>query len=535
MKDQTVPQVKEVALWCRVSSKEQEDTGYSLPAQEKLLKQYAENKSFSKVKVFSVSESAGGKKQREQFQQMLKYVEEHRLTVIVCEKIDRLTRNLKDAVQVNEWIDADPQREVHFVKEGCVITRDSKSNEKFIWTIKVGVAEFYVNNLREEVKKGQAGKLDAGWLPTSPPVGYLTIGEHGHRVHVIDPDKAPFVKKMFELYATGNYSLLLLTNTIYTEGLLNANGHKIVKSRVHILLQEKFYVGINVWKGKEYPGKQETFISRELFDKVQSLLKRKNPPKYAKHSYLFKGLICCDKCGKTITWENQKSHLYGHCTNAKVCQAKNWITEPELEQQIIDALTPLKVKNQRVLGWIRKALHEQHKEEIEYHQAGVEELNNRAATLDKRLDKLYVDKLDGKISDEQYNRILANTKKEKDEIIQSLKQHSHAKERYIELGVNLFDLAQGSQTLFEKAKKKPERRQELIRLVFDELKLRDHTLLFSYSKAFQILLDAVQMTNCSEMTDRVVKPGEIFEPVKRIDDRYKKDASFGMRPTLLPD
>ncbi|MEK6839786.1 MAG: recombinase family protein, partial [Nanoarchaeota archaeon] len=61
-----LPKLKAV-LYCRVSSKEQEETGYSLPAQEKLLKDYAERKSFAIAKVFSVAESASGAKQRKVF------------------------------------------------------------------------------------------------------------------------------------------------------------------------------------------------------------------------------------------------------------------------------------------------------------------------------------------------------------------------------------------------------------------------------------------------------------------------------------
>ena len=85
-------------LLCRVSSKEQEESGYSLPAQEKLLKEYSQKKDFKLMKVFSISESASGKKQREIFDSMMKYTKKHQVKVLVCEKADRLTRNFKDMV-----------------------------------------------------------------------------------------------------------------------------------------------------------------------------------------------------------------------------------------------------------------------------------------------------------------------------------------------------------------------------------------------------------------------------------------------------
>jgi len=94
-------------LLCRVSSKEQEETGYSLPAQEKLLKNYAEKKDFRIAKIFSISESASGKKQREIFNQMMKFTQKFSIKIVICEKVDRLTRNFKDAVAIDEWLEKD--------------------------------------------------------------------------------------------------------------------------------------------------------------------------------------------------------------------------------------------------------------------------------------------------------------------------------------------------------------------------------------------------------------------------------------------
>ncbi len=96
-------------LFARVSSREQEETGYSLPSQEKLLKDYAERKDFKISKKFSISESASGKYQRKSFDEMLDYVKKNDIKIIVCEKVDRLTRNLRDAVLINDWINSSPE------------------------------------------------------------------------------------------------------------------------------------------------------------------------------------------------------------------------------------------------------------------------------------------------------------------------------------------------------------------------------------------------------------------------------------------
>ncbi|PIS22445.1 recombinase family protein, partial [candidate division WWE3 bacterium CG08_land_8_20_14_0_20_41_10] len=276
-------------LFARVSSREQEETGYSLPAQEKLLKEYAERKDFRITKIFSISESASGKTQREIFNVMMDYLKKNNIKIIICEKTDRITRNLKDAVLINDWLNEDEARQVHLVKDSLVLHKNSRSQEKLNWNIRIVFAQNYIDNLSEEVKKGQIEKIRQGWLPTKPPLGYKTTGEKGHKIHIIDEEKAPLVREMFELYATGNYSIKKLVRVIYEEGLRTRRGNKLCKSRLGELLSDPFYYGGIRWNNEIYQGKQEPLISKELFDRVQDILRRKTTPKYKKHFPLFRG------------------------------------------------------------------------------------------------------------------------------------------------------------------------------------------------------------------------------------------------------
>lgn len=166
-------------LFCRVSSKEQEETGYSLPAQEKLLTEYSEKKDFKIDKIFSISESASGKTQRKFFDEMLAYVRKNNIKNIICEKVDRLTRNLKDAVEINDWIAEDSERQVHLVKDSLILHKESRSQEKLNWNVRLIFAQNYIDNLSEEVKKGQKEKIAQGWIPCRAKLGYKTVGEKG--------------------------------------------------------------------------------------------------------------------------------------------------------------------------------------------------------------------------------------------------------------------------------------------------------------------------------------------------------------------
>ena len=521
-------------LLCRVSSKEQEETGYSLPAQEKLLKEYAAKQGYDVSRVFSISESAGGKKQREIFNGMMAYVNKEDIKLLIIEKVDRLTRNFKDAVMVDEWLDEDEERQVHFVKDNLILHRNSRSQEKLNWAIRIVFAKNYIDNLSEEVKKGQKEKIAQGWLPTRPPYGYKTIGEKGHKIHIPDEEKVPFVKKMFELYATGNYSIKRLTNMLYEAGMRSHSGNKIFKSRIHEYLSDPFYIGKNRWNDQLSPGNQETFIDPEVFAKVQLTLKSKTTPKYRKHSYLFQGLIHCAECSGLITWESAKGHIYGHCNHYRGCTQSVWFKEPDIERQILVAFNQLQIKNTRIVEWIRKAIKDSHKDETEYYSASVAELNRRLSAVEKRFGKIYDDKIDGHITEEFYQNRFKQYSQEKDQIQQSLSKHSNANAKYYELATNIYDLSQRAKEIFLKAKEKEHKRQ-LIKLIFATLTIDAGVVSYAYTKAFQLLSEAVEATNSSNMDKLIKNQTGIFEPSIKDDLRPQSAYLEAYRPVWLPN
>lgn len=523
-------------LFCRVSSKEQEESGYSLPAQEKLLESYTEKHDFQVLKVFSISESASGKQQREIFKKMLEFVGKSDVKIIVCEKVDRLTRNFRDAVAIDEWLEKDEERQVHLVKDSLILHKNSRSQEKLNWGIRILFAKNYIDNLSEEIRKGQKEKIAQGWLPTKPPPGYKTVGEKGHKIHVIDEEKAPLVKRTFDLYSTGNQSLTNLTEIMYQEGLRNFVGNKVVKSNLYKLLTDPFYIGKIRWNDLIYDGKHEALIDKETFDRVQQILKSKTTPKYSKHPFLFKGLIHCAECQGLITWEIQKGIIYGHCNHYRNCSQKIWSKEYEVEKQLLDVFDHLQIKKTRIVEWIRKVLKASHQDEIEYHSTALNELNERYEQFQKRLDRLYDDKLDGKISSEFYEKKLKQYSDEKETITENIQKHSQASTKYVELGINFYELSQRAKEIYLKAKEKnqQERQRQLLKLIFEQLALDEGKLSFTFSKAFQLLSEAVEATKSSKIPDLSKSADVTFEPKERVVVKGKTGDFDLQRSVLYP-
>lgn len=484
-------------LYCRVSSKDQEEHGFSLPAQEKFLKEYAAKKDLEITKIFAISESASGRKQREVFSEMMQYVIDRDLTVVVCEKVDRLTRNFKDAVAIDEWLEDDENRQVHLVKDSLVLHKNSRSQEKLNWGIRILFAKNYIDNLSEEVKKGLAEKLRQGWLPTKPPVGYRTVGEKGRKIHVIDDEKAPIMRKMFELYATGNYSVDAISKRAHTDGLRNMAGKKIWRSRVAVLLSDPFYIGKIRYNGAIHPGAHEPLISEDLFNKVQELMHGNGAPRQRKHSPLFKALLRCVDCNRTITWEQHKGHWYGHCNRYGNCPHRKYVRQEKVEEQLLDYLDGITIKSPRLVEWIKKALKNSHADEMVYNESSRNELQKRYAATQRRIDSLYDDKIDGKISEDFYRTKFQQYSQEKEGVVNALKRLDTANTRYYELGASVIDLAHRARAIYSNEKTSQEDRRVLLSIVFSNLKLNGQKLEVSYSKAFGILSDFSPIWNKS--------------------------------------
>ncbi len=483
-------------IFCRVSSKEQEDTGYSLDAQEKLLADYATTRGFDVAKVFKVSESASGKQARTLFNEMLEYVEKQHISAICVEKIDRLTRNLKDASIVNEWIQADSTRELHFVKESSIINKNTRAHENLVWDMKVAIARFYTNNLSEEVRKGQREKLAQGWLPTRAPLGYKTAGDKGHRIHVIDEEKAPLVRHMFELYSTGHYSVRTLQGAMCDEGLRNRIGKNVSQTRMYRLLSDPFYYGEVRWNDELYPGKHEPLIAKALFNTVQDRLKgKRGTSQYRKHMPVFKAKIRCEECSGTITWEIHKGHWYGHCNHHKECSKERWWRQETVETQLLPLFDKVAAKSERILRIVEKAVTASHADARERYAETYTQLTRAQESAQRKLDALYDDKAEGVVSLEFYESKRKQYTRERDNVLDGLKRLDEGNTKYYLAGYALHELAARATAIYQSVNASVEDKRLLLSKIFSNLSLNDQEIRPKYTLAFEFLSEWIPKLN----------------------------------------
>ena len=472
-------------LYVRVSSKEQEKEGFSIPAQKKLLREYAIANGIVITKEFVDVETAKNSG-RTAFSEMMSYLRQHGHTtrIILVEKTDRLYRNLKDWVTLD-----DLQMEIHLAKENVVISSESRSSEKFMHGIKVLMAKNYIDNLSEETRKGMTEKASQGIWPSCAPVGYLNVlAENGKRGVVVDPERGPIVTRCFELYSTGDYSLSQLAKWARTTGFtFRKSGRPLNKATIHVMLHNRIYTGDFDWDGRTYKGLHRPLVSFDQWERVQDILSGRFGSRHrvVKHDFPFTGLVRCGHCNCALVAELKKGkYVYYHCTGQRGRCDEPYVRQEVLEQHFANLLKGISLSSE-VLGWAKQALHQSHTDEQDFHSEAVDRLEAEHARLQSRLDGMYMDKLDGRISAEFYDRHATEWRAEQVRLLSRIEDHQATNKNYMDEGINLLELVSEAHSLFEKQEGHEKRR--LLRFVLSNCTWKGGELQPTYRQPFDMI------------------------------------------------
>jgi DNA invertase Pin-like site-specific DNA recombinase len=216
-------------ILARVSTKEQEE-GYSIDAQKYRLQEYCMRKGLEILKTFEFSESSTVG-DRKKFKEAIEFAKAQKeIIAVVADKVDRIQRNHKETPLLNDIIERE-KIELHFYTENCVMHKYSTSQEKMVWNMFVMMAQNFVDSLKDNVNRSIAQKLREGEWISMAPIGYLHINngnkhDRGKGEIVIDKMRAPLVRKLFEEYATGSYTLSQMVKKTKEWGLRNSRGNQ---------------------------------------------------------------------------------------------------------------------------------------------------------------------------------------------------------------------------------------------------------------------------------------------------------------------
>src|SRR3989338_7791509 len=383
-------------IYARKSTEDDDRQVLSIEAQLVELKEFAAKEKLEIVASFQEAKTAK-EPGRMKFAEMLSFLEQGKADGIISWHPDRLARNSVDGGKIIHMMDRGLIRSLKFPTFWCEPTPQGL----FMLNIAFGQSKYYVDNFRENVKRGLRQKIRNGVWPGWAPVGYLNNPKT--RGIDIDPKKSLRVRKMFELYATGEYTLHSLANWCKEKGLRGNLGKPLVIANIQKNLQNVFYLGLMKWKGEIFEGKHEPLISKKLFDKCQEVMeKRGKVQDVRKHHFAFLGLMKCASCGCSITGERQKGHNYYRCTKKKgICQEKHYLREEALTEQIKSFLQKVSLSSQdteKVLA----ALDSEQDKAREDAQSEVGVLKEQLAKVEAKLQKLLDIYLADALSTEEY-------------------------------------------------------------------------------------------------------------------------------------
>ena len=319
-------------IYARVSTKEQQDEGYSIPAQLKAMRVFCAEQGFASVAEFVEAESAG-RAGRKQFEAMLRFLMDHPETrTVVAHKLDRLYRNFADQLALEEGLGARARYVVGDMP-------DTPQGE-LLRDVQLSVAKYYLGNLSEEVRKGMAEKVAQGGWPHRAPVGYLNDRET--RTIVPDPVRSPLIAWAFERYASGFVSLEQLAAELHERGLRLTTGKKLGIASLHVILSNPIYAGRIREKGVIHPGAHTPLVTPALFESVQDTLAGKRNGTKSARVFALRGVMYCAECGCLITAGLQKGHVYYRCTHGRgMCGNRSYTREEVLSAQIEELIASI--------------------------------------------------------------------------------------------------------------------------------------------------------------------------------------------------
>ena len=471
-------------LYARKSTDEEDRQILSIEAQITETKEYAVRENLAIVQEFIESRTAKVPG-RPIFNEMIRLLERGKAEGILSWHPDRLARNSLDGGKIIYLIDKGIIKDLKFP----TYRFDDTAQGKFMLSIAFGQSKYYVDNLSENIRRGIRQKIRNGVYSGPAPVGYLN--DPVTRTIVIDKEKAPLVRKMFELYATGKYTIEHLTDTMNSLGFATRNNKSLHHSKCQAVLTNPFYYGLMRYWGELFEGAHQPIITKKLFEKCQAVMRRRGKPRKAEHYIALRGFMRCGECGRTITAEIQKGHTYYRCTKRQRYCSQKYTREEVLEKQIDDIFQKVSLSD----DWASKIINELKKDKEKDAQSSLTHLQNlktKLGSIDAKISKLIDLYLEGSLTQEEYRlkkEKLVNDKKELQECIRD----------FADEGNNRFEQAKSFVTSLTEARYSLdegnlESKKEFLKKIGSNFILKERRLNFSAEKIFRHFFSDVPYT-----------------------------------------
>ncbi|EOU1110090.1 recombinase family protein [Clostridium perfringens] len=413
---------KIIAIYCRVSTDEQAEFGYSIDEQKRLLEEWCKANDYIIYKCYSDRGISGKNiKDRPALKELLSDAKEGKFDMVISWKINRVSRKLEDVLKIVSLLE---KNNITFKSYSEPFETDTPAG-RMQFQMMALIGEFERGTIAQNVKIGMIAKAKSGNWCGGRVLGYDLVPNNspeeekkGKNKLEINEKEAEIVRFIFNEYSKGK-GYKAITNQINKLGYKTKKGNNFSVGSIRDILTNPVYIGeirYNVrqnWSEKRrrninpnpirVKGKHEAIIDRELWDKVQLILESKKgkPSRIYDGEYPLTGILRCPKCGagmvisrttNTLADGTKKRIAYYCCGNWKnkgtsVCNS-NTIRVDKANEYVFKKIEEL-VSNEAMIKAVVKNINKERKDKVKPAKRLLGDIDKELEKLDKRKRKIF--------------------------------------------------------------------------------------------------------------------------------------------------
>ncbi len=463
------------ALYCRLSVEDmREGESQSIENQKMILQRYADEHGFYNCKFYVDDGYSGVDLTRPAYVQMLKDIEDEKISTVIVKDQSRLGRDHLETDRLMEL--TFPSYDVRFIAVTDGVDSINGINE--MSGIRNFFNDFYARDTSKKIRAVQRAKGERGErVGTTIPYGYMKNHDNPKQL-VPNPETAPIVKRIFEMYASGTGirkicaifegekilcpSVYAFRTTGNRSGNLNLDKpyHWSIAA-VRKMLSNEFYCGDTVnFKTYSKSNKlkkriknppenllifrntHEAIVSRKLFDTVQKHFEGRKRPDILGEMDKFAGYLFCAECGsrlylhrgKTINPKANNFQCGGYQTKGNSHCTSHYIRETVLNEIVLTSLRQMTAyARENTEEFYAMATANGEAETKKFYVTAEHQktqITARISQLDNIIRCLYEDRVTGRITPERYDTMACGYEQEQAELKQKFKSLTHKLERF---------------------------------------------------------------------------------------------------------
>lgn len=443
-----------IGLYIRLSREDGDDLeSESIGNQRILLNGFLKANNLVAVEEYIDDGYSGGNFNRPSFKKLIRDIEKGLINCVITKDLSRLGR---DYIDTGRYIERYfPENNIRYIAVNDDIDTFHETSGSDMMPFRLGVNDMYAKDISKKVRSALLAMKKSGkFCGSVPPYGYMRDPNNKYQL-IINPETAPIVKQVFDLYVAGYGSCTIaefLTREGYPTPVLLKNSQKSIDnatypniwkdSSINNILRNRVYTGCLIQhttknisyktkKRKKVPKDEwcvfenahEPIIDKKTFDIVQTIRNKSNNYSSERRNveYILSNLVYCKDCGAkmTISYDKKRDRTTMNCNNYRkfskydICFS-HFVNYDKLEKTVLNKISELsnKYNKQKDKEEFIKLIKESYLDPKEELYKKIDETNKNINNLKKKQDALYDDKFNGIINTETYQRLFENADNE---------------------------------------------------------------------------------------------------------------------------